>query len=98
MKKIAGRWVEFQSPLPYNRAFAWGYCRVFVGEEPTIGWHLSISCPNRYPTLDEIKAARYDLLPLDVTMAMLLPPPDEYVNFHANCFHLHQLHGDMVKK
>lgn len=90
-KKVAGRWVEFTSPMPYCRAFMWGYCRVFVGIEPTIGWHLSISCANRYPTWDEIKAARYDLIPNDVTMAMMLPPKDDYVNLHKNCFHLHQI-------
>lgn len=95
MKKIAGRWVEFQSPLPYGRAFRWGYCQVLVGVDPGLGWHLSISCPNRYPTWDEIKAARYDLVPDEVTLAMLLPPRDEYVNVHSNCFHLHQINPNL---
>lgn len=57
-------------------------------------WHLSISHPTRYPTWDEIRDARYDLLPDDVTMAMLLPPRAEYVNIHENCFHLHEIAGD----
>jgi hypothetical protein len=62
-----------------------------VGWEPGNGWHLSISHPTRYPTWDEIKAARYDLLPDDCTMGMLLPPSGEYVNVHPNCFHLHEV-------
>ena len=59
-------------------------------------YHLSISHPMRYPTWDEIKEARYDLLPDEITMAMLLPPSAKYVNIHKNCFHLHQVDGSNV--
>ena len=55
-------------------------------------WHLSISHPNRHPIWEEIAEARYDLLPDNVTMAMVLPPRGEYVNVHKHCFHLHELH------
>ena len=75
---------------PYCDWYQWGDCRVFVGIEPA-GWHLSISHPNRNPSWEEIKQARYDLCPHDVTMAMILPPTDEYVNIHNFCFHLHQI-------
>ena len=78
--------------------YALGDCTVFVAREPagpngSLLWHLSISHPRRYPTWDEIKTARYELLPSDVTMAMLLPPPDEYVNVAAqdNVFHLWEI-------
>ena len=54
-------------------------------------WHLSISHPNRYPIYDEIKAARYEFIPDEVTMAMLFPPKKEFVNVHPNCFHLWEL-------
>lgn len=72
-----------------------GHLSVFAGEEPA-GFHLSISHrlsdgtrrPGRYPTWDEITDARYRFAPLDKTMAMLLPPQDEYVNVHATTFHL----------
>lgn len=72
-----------------------GHLSVFAGEEPD-GFHLSIShrtsdgrkAPGRYPTWDEIKDARYRFGPLDKTLAMLLPPQDEYVNVHATTFHL----------
>ena len=59
-------------------------------DPPDARWHISISHPHRYPTWDEIKRARYDLLPDSVTMAMILPPKGEYVNVHLNCFHLHE--------
>lgn len=58
--------------------------------------HLSISHPERYPTYDEIKNARYDLVPDDVTMAMLLPPRAEFVNLHNNCFHLYEFRGSEI--
>jgi len=70
------------------------------------GWHLSIShvtpfvgpsgkpFPGRYPTWDEIRDARYDLMPDKITAAMLLPPKAEYVNIHPTTFHLHQIEED----
>lgn len=75
-----------------------GHLSVFAGPEPA-GFHLSISHrtnastpqPGRYPTWGEIVDARYRFAPLDVTMAMLLPPQDQYVNHHDTTFHLHQI-------
>lgn len=81
-------------PLLYSRAFAKGDLRIWVTREvANVGarWHLSISCRNRYPVWDEIRDARYALLPDEITMAMLLPPIKEYVNLHPNCFHLHEV-------
>jgi len=54
-------------------------------------WHLSISHPIRYPTFDEIRDVRYKYLPNEITVAMLFPPKEEYVNLHPNCFHLWQI-------
>lgn len=78
-----------------------GHLTVIVGREPP-GWHLSISHrtnemrprPKRYPTWDEIADARYRFCPDDVTMAMLLPPREEYVNLHETTFHLHEIPGE----
>lgn len=80
-------------------------CTVFCAREPALRapagiwlppgelllWHLSIAHAHRYPTWDEIADVRYELVPGDVTMAMLLPPPDSYVNAHEHCFHLWQI-------
>jgi hypothetical protein len=74
--------------------YTWGDCNVFVGRESDRGvlnWHLSISTPYRNPTWEEIKQARYDLCPHDVTMAMILPPTDQFINIHNFCFHLWQI-------
>lgn len=100
------KWVEKPSPLPGSRLFLRnvhdGQLRTIVALEST-GWHLSISHvfpgerrdpPGRYPTWDEIADARYAFLPEDVTMAMLLPPLDEYVALHPTTFHLHQIDGE----
>lgn len=60
-------------------------------------WHLSISFvdhkgnPRRYPKWDEISHARYELMPADLYVAMILPPPDEFVAVHATTFHLHEI-------
>jgi hypothetical protein len=78
-----------------------GECKVIVSyEQPTpndanMRWHLSISCQDRYPTWEEIKDARYSLLPMGLTFAQLLPPMDQFINIHPNCFHLWEIewHG-----
>ncbi len=88
--------VEMKSPVPFCRAYRFGECFVLVGKEPTgvFGrkrWHLSISHPERYPTWDEIREARYRFIPDAVMVGMLLPPQKEYVNLHENCFHLYEI-------
>lgn len=82
-------YIEVASPLPGTRAFRKGKLAILVdrmGGE----WHMSISHEKRYPTWDEIKQARYDFIPNAVTMAMILPPKEQYVNLHEYCFHLHE--------
>jgi hypothetical protein len=76
---------------------AWerGSVRVIRAVEPLgpggkMAWHLSISCPDRYPEWDELADARYDLLPHDRSFCMILPPPSDYVNAHNFVFHLHE--------
>ncbi len=92
---LKANWRERPAIMPYCKTFTWGDLSVFVGEEPDTGWHLSISHPRRYPTWDEIKTARYDLVPPDVTMVMILPPVSDFVNIHQNCFHLWQTDDDL---
>jgi hypothetical protein len=93
--KPKANWKRISHPMGGDW-FKWGDVSVLIAQEPVgpngaLRWHLSISVPYRYPTWDEIKAARYDLLPHDISMAMILPPPTEYVNVHENCFHLHEM-------
>jgi hypothetical protein len=82
------------------KAYVKGGLHIIIGQQVIGGhilgggklrWHLSISHANRYPVWNEIRDARYALLPDDCTMAMLLPPRAQYVNLHPNCFHLHEI-------
>jgi len=54
-------------------------------------WHMSIAHPNRDPTWIEIRDARYQFIPDEAHMAMILPPEEEYVNAHEHCFHLWEI-------
>ncbi len=45
----------------------------------------------RLPTWEEVKAVRYEFMPREMTIAMILPRPEEYVNVHENCFHLWEI-------
>lgn len=78
--------------------YVMGDCRMIVAREPAgaggeMLWHLSISCIDRHPSWDEIKTARYRLLPLNLCVGMLLPPPAAYVNVpeQDNVFHLWEI-------
>lgn len=85
---------DIGQPTVFLRAYAKGDVRIIVSRNiypDGLRWHLSISCKKRYPVWDEIRDARYALLPNDCTMAMLLPPKEQYVNIHPNTFHLHEI-------
>lgn len=69
---------------------------VMVGSSDA-GWHMSISREGHLPTWEDVRDARYELCPKDITMAMLLPPEDEYVNVHKFAFHLWQVPGETGK-
>ena len=75
---------------PGARSYVMGECYILVGRSE-FGWHMSISCEDRYPTWDEIADARYELIPNEVTMAFVLPPKEQYVNLHPNVFHLWEI-------
>ncbi len=53
--------------------------------------HLSLSSKDRLPTYEEMKKARYDLMPNNMRVAQILPPVEEFVNIHENCLHLWEL-------
>lgn len=73
---------------------AWvkGHCRVFYSiMEPhsgTLWTHVSIACPDRYPTWEEILDARYTFFTDEEEVFQRLPPKKVYLNVHPNCFHL----------
>lgn len=88
---------EIPSPIPNAKTYKFGECNVLVSQDELKErgiirprWHLSISHPQRYPSWDEIKKARYTLIAEEITMAMFLPPPSQFINVHKNCFHLYE--------
>src|SRR4051794_23643316 len=80
----------------YQKDLDDGHLTVIVGKEDG-KWHLSISHrtndlqPGRYPTWDEIHEARYEFCPPKALIDMILPPKEEYVNFHPTTFHLWEI-------
>ena len=88
-------WEEI-GPSTFRRGSLTAIVTQDVDELENKWWHLSISHPTRYPKWDEIKEARYALLPDDITVGMLLPPKDGYVNLHPNCFHLHEVAANRI--
>ena len=90
-------WIQikdaFPATIPYVediRCFVKGPLRAIISKD--LGrWHMSISCSDRHPTWEEIKQARYDLLPDDIFMVQILPPKKYFVNVHPHTFHLWEL-------
>lgn len=72
--------------------FWMGECRAILSLDDG-RWHLTISCADRHPTWDELKTARYRICGPDITMAMITPPVERYVNIPSqdHVFHFWQL-------
>jgi hypothetical protein len=58
------------------------------------GYHLSIAHPKRLPTWEEVRDIRYELVPDEAVMAMLLPPRADYVNVHDFCLQMIEVHDE----
>jgi hypothetical protein len=81
-----------------TKGYRMGLCSILISHSK-YGWHFSIAHPKRYPTWDEVAKVRYELIPDNVNMAMILPPRSEYVNIHNYCFQCHQVRtdGDVIE-
>jgi|CXWL01.1.fsa_nt_gi hypothetical protein len=70
---------------PGTKYFRMGKAKILVSP-PTgkMGWHMSISRDDRYPSWDEVVAAWYSLIPdaMKREGVMHLPPLREYINIH----------------
>ena len=75
---------------PGSRTYRMGRCRIICSRQ-RIGWHLTISRPDKLPSWEEVRDARYTLIPDEAVMAMLLPPRGEYVNLHEFCLQLYEI-------
>jgi hypothetical protein len=93
---------RINSPVPDCSAYrSTNNLTVICGREPCgplgeLRWHLSIAHHNRYPTWDEIRDVRYELIPDETVVAMFLPPCSENVNEHLFCFHLFEVEAEGV--
>ena len=67
-----------------------GKVSILLTQDDTNGYILSISKKDRYPSWDEIAHIRYALIPDTITMVMVLPSKQEYINVHNFCFILHE--------
>lgn len=80
---------------PGSRAYTMGGCRIIVSQQRA-GWHLSVSHETRMPTWEEVRDARYALVPDEATMALLLPPRAEYVNVHEFCLQMYEIPREYI--
>lgn len=72
-----------------------GLLRALTSQDPSKIWRLSVSISRqdgvavRYPTWDELKVARYRLIPRAVQMAMILPgTKEDYVDLMPFCLQM----------
>jgi hypothetical protein len=81
------------------RTHLMGDCSVIYSREPrglrTVE-RISLDARGRYPTWDEIKFARYRLLPHDKTFALFLPPPDLYCDVGGNVMQVLEVVGEQA--
>lgn len=97
VNEVSARFISRMTSQGARECSCWerGEVSVFISVDPAQaqwpGWHLSASCPDRYPTWDEIADARYQLIPNEVMMVMVLPPREDYVNVHQTTLHLHEI-------
>ncbi len=70
-----------------------GETRVTRYNDPVLGLTMMLGRDDRLPSWDEVKWARYRLLPLDRWFGMALPPPNMYVDDPRNpfVFELHEI-------
>lgn len=80
---------------PGSRAYWMSGCRIIVSQQKA-GWHLSISKPSKLPSWEEVRDARYALVPDETTMALLLPSQSEYVNLHEFCLQMYEIPSEYI--
>lgn len=83
---------DMQGLLYGPKCYVYGEVRIiYTQEQQDDGpWHhVSVSCVDRYPTWEEMKAICAELLPgRDVVQWVQVSDPEEWVNLMPNCFHL----------
>ena len=82
-------WIRVATPglPPAAKIYAKGECKAIVSQDDQGHWRLTIYCGNRYPTIDEIRDARFTLCAKIVNMALLLSP-EGHPDTRKNGFYL----------
>lgn len=73
---------------PAARVFRLGKAQILAEPDPARGWHLSVSHPDRFPTIEELMRARGVTGETDATFAALLPPADAPADGRGFVVHL----------
>lgn len=102
-RSVAGiDWRELPSPSREQKAYgatvADGVLFALVSQDQTTAgklWHVSVSFRDRdgsysrCPTWDELKHAKFHLVPADIAMVLIFPRKNvPYVNVHSTTLHL----------
>ncbi len=95
-KRSTGKmnWKPVIHPVEGQEKFRAGSFLAIRSQDDQGRWHLSVSHFSRLPKYGELKQARYDLLPPDIWMVMVFPPPIYFVNIHPRCLHLWEIEQD----
>lgn len=88
-------WAKQGMIQPGTQRYKMGKVMVMISppvEEAGMGWHMSISHPDRYPTWDEVAKAWYELVPNadNRVGAMILPKHEDYISIHNFCLQVHE--------
>jgi hypothetical protein len=78
-------------------AYRMGGLRILADETPDVGWHVSVSHANRYPTFEEAKHIRDKLIPADITLAIIVPSPNNQ-SLNPNTIHMFEVERPPGKK
>ena len=70
--------------------FRMGRCNVIVTRDAG-RWHMSVSTHSASPSYKELKAAKEQFLPPDLTYGQLFVPEEQHVNLHQFTHHLWEI-------
>lgn len=88
--------VDRVAPGPPMKRYAVGNSKVMVSHDDQV-WHLSIVHRSGWPSMEEIEAARYQLVPDDVWMAIVFPPPGVWAG-SRRIVHLYQVRDPALEE
>jgi len=89
-KMIEDMMASGEEVQPIIRAYRLGLCFIIVAYSKKLGWHMSISHPERYPHMEEVRVARENLLSSNIIMALIIQNGQEDMEMD-NTYHLFEI-------